>query len=103
MKVERIYAHELDSEPVVLARRQRQLDRRLSSHDELISFLLNNLETTQGELLNLKARIARETAPHPGGKEGPRSPRELRLWALFRERIKARLEKHLRASGPNPF
>ena len=97
MEVERIYAHELDSEPEVMARRQRQLEKRISSHDELIALLLNNLEKIESELPNLKAMIAREAAtPH----EFLKSPRELRLWALFRQRIKTRLEKHLRAVAP---
>ena len=98
MKVERIYANELDSQPEVIAKRQRQLEKRISSHDELISFLLNNLEELQSELPNLKAVIARGAASRIQEQEGLRARMEPRLWALFRQRLRARLEKHLSAS-----
>ncbi|MEE8348135.1 MAG: hypothetical protein V3R94_01080, partial [Acidobacteriota bacterium] len=75
--------------------KQRQFDKRLSSHDELISFLLNNLEEVQSEIPNLKAMMGREGVQHIEGHEGLRSPREIRLWALFRKRLKNRLVKHL--------
>ena len=97
MEVERIYANELDSEPEIIARKQRKLETRLSSHDELISDLLNKFETVQGELTNLNATVARRATFGIREYRGPQSRKELRLWTLFRQRLKTRLERHLRS------
>ena len=106
MKVERIYANELDSQPEILARNQRKLEKRLASHDELLSFLLNNLEKVQNELpmmeAHLKAVIATKTPAQVRQDESVRARMEPHLWALFRQRLLARLGKQLKAVPSEP-
>lgn len=99
MKVERIYEHELDNDPEIIARKQRKFEKRLASHDELLSFLLNNLEQMRSELPNLKAAIARGTASRIREHQQLRARMEPRLWTLFRQRLKVRLKKHLLANA----
>lgn len=99
MKVERIYEYELDSDPKIIARKQRQFEKRLASHDELLSFLLNNLEQMQSELPDLKAAIARGTASRIREQQQLRARMEPRLWTLFRQRLQVRLKKHLQANA----
>jgi septal ring factor EnvC (AmiA/AmiB activator) len=82
MEVERIYPHELDSEPEMLARKQHHFESRLASHEESISSLLDNLEKMQSELPQLKAMIIRQAASTIQTQEGLGTHRELRLWAL---------------------
>jgi hypothetical protein len=104
MKVERIYANELDTIPEMMARKQRKFERRLASHDEMIALLLSQLETMQSSLPRmedrLKAIIDGRTASQHGPRESLRTRMEPRLWAIFRQRLQKRLGKHLGPGSP---